>query len=138
MIAVDTSVVVAVFAPWHEHHDAARKSIGRRPYLPEHCGLEAYATLTRLPDPFRAPPDTVAAYLERRFGDRRLQAPASAVRSLPSLLAEFGILGGATYDALIAITAKATHASLKTLDRRAETVYRAFGIDYELVVPSRG
>lgn len=136
MIAADTSVVVAAFAPWHEHHEAARSALGRRPYIPEHCSLEAYATLTRLPDPFRAPPDTVAEYLERRFGDRRLRASAEAVLALPSQLAGFGLLGGATYDALVAVTAADSHASLKTLDRRAEPVYRAFGIDYELVVSS--
>ena len=136
MIAADTSVVVAAFAPWHEHHDAARESLGRRPYLPEHCAVEVYATLTRLPHPFRAPADTVAEYLERRFGDRRLQAPSPTVRLLPAQLAGLGILGGATYDALIAVTAQASNATLKTLDRRAEPVYRALGIRYELVVAS--
>lgn len=136
MIAVDTSVVVAAFASWHEHHDAARTALGRRPYLPEHCGLEAYATLTRLPDPFRAPPEIVAAYLERRFGDRRLRVPEAAVRTLPSQLAQLGVLGGAIYDALIAVTANASHATLRTLDRRAEPVYRAFGVDYRFVSAS--
>jgi predicted nucleic acid-binding protein len=136
VIAADTTVVVAAFAPWHEHHDAARAALGRRPYLPDHCALEAYATLTRLPDPFRAPADIVVEFLDRRFGRRRLEPTATAVRGLPARLAALGIVGGSTYDALVAVTAAAHDARLKTLDRRAEVVYQALGVDYELVSAS--
>lgn len=107
--------------------------MGSRPYLPQHCALEIYATLTRLPDPFRTTPETVAEYLGRRFRERRLVPPADELRRLPDRLAALGIIGGAVYDALVGVTAAASGATLKTLDRRAEAVYIALGVDYQLV-----
>jgi predicted nucleic acid-binding protein len=133
VIAVDTSVVVAAFAPWHEDHDAAMKSMGRRPHLPAQCGLESYATLTRLPEPFRAASAVVADYLIRRFAKRWLVPPAESLRGLPLTLAQVGILGGASYDGLVAFTAREHGATLHTLDRRAEVTYRALGVRYELL-----
>lgn len=136
MIAVDTSVAIAAFAPWHEYHEAARAALGRRPYLPDHCALEVYATLTRLADPFRAPPGTVAEFLKRRFGGRHLRLESENLHNLPAELAALGIIGGATYDALIAVTARSNGATLRTLDRRAEPIYRALGMEYEIVIPA--
>ena len=37
--------------------------------------------------------------------------------------------GGEVYDALIAMTAKSAGAVLLTRDRRAETTYRAIGVE---------
>jgi predicted nucleic acid-binding protein len=133
MIAVDTSVVVAAFAPWHEDHDAAMKLMRGRPHLPAHCGLETYVTLTRLPEPFRAAATVAADYLVRRFGRRWLVPPADSLRGLPVILAQAGILGGASYDGLVAFTVREHGATLHTLDRRAEATYRAVGVQYELI-----
>ncbi|MHB8464675.1 MAG: PIN domain-containing protein [Acidimicrobiales bacterium] len=137
MIAVDTSVVVAAFAPWHEDHDAAMKSMRRRPHLPAHCGLESYATLTRLPEPFRAAGGIVADYLARRFAKRWLVPPAESVRGLPAILTQAGILGGASYDGLVAFTAREHGATLHTLDRRAEATYRTLEVRYEFLRDDR-
>lgn len=49
MIAVDTSVVVAAFASWHEGHASAVSALARRPRLPTHVTVEAFSVLTRLP-----------------------------------------------------------------------------------------
>lgn len=49
MIALDSSVVIACFGSWHEHHLAARMTLEEDPRLPAHAGLEAYSVLTRLP-----------------------------------------------------------------------------------------
>ena len=133
MIAVDTSVVVAAFGAWHERHDVAREVLRLGAALPAHCGIEAYSTLTRLPDPFRAAPDVVAEYLERRFGDGWLEPDAARVRSLPATLADAGIVGGACYDAVVAITAMHHGLVLHTLDRRAERMYRRGGTDHRLL-----
>jgi predicted nucleic acid-binding protein len=133
VIAVDSSVVIAAFAPWHEDHDSAMESMRRRPHLPAHCGLECYATLTRLPEPFRAAGTVVADYLVRRFAKRWLVPPVEGLRGLPAILAQVGILGGATYDGLVAFTAKEHGATLHTLDRRAEATYRSLGVRYELL-----
>jgi uncharacterized protein with PIN domain len=50
-MAVDTSVVVAAFASWHEAHAAAARVVADRPDLVAPAALEAYAVLTRLPPP---------------------------------------------------------------------------------------
>lgn len=51
MTAVDTSLVVAAFASWHERHEAARRAMDGGVRLIEHCALETYSVLTRLPAP---------------------------------------------------------------------------------------
>lgn len=130
--AVDTSVAVAAFAPWHEAHKTALAA-ARGAYLPAHCAMETYSTLTRLPEPFRSPAEVVAQYLVRRFADRWLFLPGEALMALPSQLAELGILGGAVYDALVAATARHNDATLRTLDERAQRTYHALGADYEVV-----
>ena len=128
--AVDTSVAVAAFAPWHEHHQAALAA-ARDAHLPAHCGIETYSTLTRLPEPFRATGSVVAEYLRRRFADRWLFPSATMTRDLPSELAHLAIIGGASYDALIASTVRDNDALLKTIDRRAQPTYRALGVSFE-------
>ncbi len=130
--AVDTSVAVAAFAPWHDAHEVALEA-SRGAFLPAHCGMETYSTLTRLPEPFRAPAAVVTAYLRRRFGDRWLFLAGDEMLSLPALFAERSILGGAVYDALVATTVRHHGAVLRTLDIRAERTYRAIGTDYELL-----
>lgn len=127
MIAVDSSVVVAAFGAWHEHHAVAREALTGRPELPAHAALEAYSVLTRLPDPFRAHPVIVAEFLRRQFGTRRLALPARLHGTLPTRLAALDIAGGAVYDALIALTAKAAGAEIYSLDRRAKTTYDRCG-----------
>lgn len=65
MIALDSSVVIAGFGTWHEHHERAVEVLRRTPRLPAHAALEAYSVLTRLPDPFRAEPAELVTLDER-------------------------------------------------------------------------
>lgn len=123
MIAVDSSVVVAAFGAWHEHHLLAREALKSASALPAHAALEAYSVLTRLPDPFRADPAIVAEFLNRQFGTRRLTPPSRLYGLLPTKLAALGISGGAVYDALIALTAKSANAEIHSLDSRAKATY---------------
>jgi predicted nucleic acid-binding protein len=134
VIAVDTSVVVAAFGKWNPDHELARRALEQRCSIPAHCGVEAFSVLTRLPDPFRAPPEIAAAYLRRRFGSRWLAPKVATVRALPARLARMGIGGGPTYDALVAATANDHGARLLTLDARAERTYRLMGAEYEVLV----
>lgn len=133
MIALDTSVVVACFASWHEHHDRAVAMLDRRPELPGHVALEAYSVLTRLPDPFRAAPGIVAEFLTRTFARPRLVLDARAQATLPGRLAELGIAGGAVHDAHIAFTAESAGAELVTLDQRAFATYDRCGVRARLM-----
>jgi predicted nucleic acid-binding protein len=133
VIAVDTSVVVAAFASWHEGHRAALAILGRRPRLPGHAAIESFSVLTRLPSPHRVPPELVTAFLAARFPAPFLTLPAAGQRRLIRETAETKLAGGAIYDALIAATARHAGATLLSRDRRAAAIYARMGANFELV-----
>lgn len=133
-MAVDTSVVVAAFAAWHERHAEAVAALGARPRVAAHTLLESYSVLTRLPAPLRMPAATVRHFLGREFSDPvRLTLAPDQQRALVDRFAGLGIEGGAVYDALIAVTAGAADATLLTLDRRALAVYGRTGAEARLI-----
>lgn len=133
MIAVDTSLVVAGFASWHEAHEPARTVLSRRPRLPAHVAVESYSVLTRLPPPHRCEAEIVEEFLRRRFHEPPLTLPADAVISLLKQASANGIAGGSIYDALVGATARHAGARLLTRDRRAIPVYEIVGVRYEFV-----
>ena len=133
MIAVDTSVVVAAFASWHQAHRPALLALARDPRVPAHVLLETYSVLTRLPPPHRAPPGAVARFLRERFADAPLALPPRAHMELVVDLAGAGLAGGAVYDALVGACARHAGATLLTRDERAVPVYERVGVRYELV-----
>ena len=133
MKAADTSAVVAAFASWHEKHDAAREALAGSTRLIDHCALEAYSVLTRLPAPHRAPADLVRQYLGTQFSAPYLRLTAAAYRSFVLHLPEQGIAGGAAYDALVAATAAHAGADLVTCDGRAAPVYQRYGVRIILI-----
>ncbi len=94
MIAVDTSVVVAGFASWHEGHQSAAAALARKPRVPAHVLVEAHSVLTRLPPPHRAPADLVATFLSERFPEAPLVLPARAHLALVETSARTGLAGG--------------------------------------------
>lgn len=127
MKAADTSVVVAAFASWHEHHDAARRWLDGGLRLVEHCALETFSVLTRLPAPHRSPGAVVVDFIRVRFPDPYLRMNAAAYRRFVLELATHAVAGGASYDALVAATAVAAGAELVTCDRRAAGTYERYG-----------
>ena len=133
MIAVDTSVVVAGLASWHEAHSATRTALARQPRLPAHVALETYSVLTRLPPPHRFPPNLVGDLLAAHFPGAPLTLPGRQQASLIALAIESGVTGGAIYDALVAATAKHAGATLLTRDLRAIPIYERVGAVFELV-----
>ncbi len=133
MIAVDTSVAVAAFAPWHEGHASAVAALARRPAIPAHAAAETYSVLTRMPPPHRAPRDIVAEYLGRQYPPRtRLLPKPATMRDLPRIAAAAGIDGGSVYDALVGLTARDHGHTLVTRDLRALPTYEALGVAVEL------
>lgn len=128
MRAADTSFVVAAFASWHERHEAARHLLDEGVHLIEHCALETYSVLTRLPPPHRCPGAVVRDFLQSRFPDPYLRLSALAYRKFLLSLPQHGITGGSVYDALVAATAAEGHAELVTCDLRAGPVYESFGV----------
>ena len=133
MMAIDTSLVVAAFASWHEAHEAGLEALAKEPRIPSHVYLESYSVLTRLPPPHRASPEIVCEYLALRFPQEPLSLPPRAHRELLEIAARLGISGGSIYDAQIAFAAKLAGATLLTRDRRALATYGKIGVRHELV-----
>jgi predicted nucleic acid-binding protein len=125
--AVDTSVVVAAFASWHEHHEGARLALDDGARLIDYCALETYSVLTRLPAPHRSAGEIVRDFLRLRFSEPYLRLDARAYREFILSLPERGVTGGAAYDAVVAATAAAHSAELVSCDRRAVSTYERFG-----------
>jgi predicted nucleic acid-binding protein len=96
--------------------------------LIDHCALETYSVLTRLPPPHRSASEVVRDFLRMRFTEPYLRLDARAYREFVLELPERGITGGAAYDALVAATAVAHSADLITCDRRAAPTYEGFGV----------
>lgn len=128
MKAADTSVVVAAFASWHEHHEVARRAVDGGVRLIAHCALESYSVLTRLPAPHRSSSLVVREFLLARFPRGWLRLNARAYEGFVLALPDRGISGGSAYDALIAATAASFDADLATCDGRALPIYERYGV----------
>lgn len=135
MIAVDSSVAVAAFGEWHELNEAARAVLDDGAAIPDHALLETYSVLTAFPPPHRAPAGVVDRWLDSRFA-RILPPPTAAQqRALVRRLAAAGRVGGAIYDALVALTALRAGAALVTADRRAAALYTLVGVEVRQLAP---
>lgn len=75
----------------------------------------------------------VSEFLTSNFSEPFLALPEEAYRDLVSTLPGMGILGGAVYDALVAASSMAAGAKLLSLDRRAASIYRSIGAEFELL-----
>jgi predicted nucleic acid-binding protein len=130
---VDTSVAVALVVAGHEAHERTLGVLdGRGLGLAGHAWFETFSVLTRLPPPVRRHPEEVVGILADNFPHSRFLSEQAA-RDLTALLAEVDVSGGAVYDALVGHTAAAHGLPLATRDRRAVEVYRALGVDVELL-----
>ncbi len=133
MTLVDTSIVVAAFASWHESHGAADRVVDGNARLVAHCAVEAFSVLTRLPPPHRVAGHLVRDFLAARFPNPYVGLDAADYRGLIPRLVETGISGGAAYDALIAATARAADEILVSCDRRAAQTYERIGVAFHLI-----
>jgi predicted nucleic acid-binding protein len=131
--AADTSLVIAAFASWHESHEAARRALDSGLRLIEHCALETYSVLTRLPPPHRTSGEMVREFLTARFPEPWLRMNEQAYKDFILGLPGRGVTGGAAYDALVAATAAGCDAELVTCDRRALPVYERYGLRARLL-----
>lgn len=136
MTAVDSSLIVAGFASWHELHSQARQVLDEAPAVVGHALLEAYSVLTRLPAPHRAPAAVVREFLDVRFTAAPLVLGAGELRAFVLDLDRLRLSGGAVYDALIGRTAASRDVELVTLDHRALRIYDIVGCDAHLLGPS--
>lgn len=132
-LAVDTSVVVPLLVATHPLNDAMLAwAAGRSLALAGHAAAETYAVLTRLPADARLAPDDAVLLVEERF-TTTLALSASPDEGLPRRLARLGVVGGATYDAMVAMAALEHDAVLATRDARARDTYERVGARVLLV-----
>lgn len=134
MIAVDSSVAIAGFGDWHELNEQACSILDEGVAIPAHAMLETYSVLTGFPPPHRAAPRLVDSWLDDRFPVILPPPGVEEQRDLVRRLAEAGRMGGAVYDALVALTAKIAGAVLVTADTRAVAVYELVGVEIRRLV----
>jgi toxin FitB len=122
--------VLAALSAWHERHEAAAEALGDVTALPGHVMLEAFSVLTRLPGGLAVEPKVATDLLLRRFAAPPLLLDVDARAELLERLADAGVVGGASYDGLVALEAAAHGETLITLDERAQPTYRRLGAAY--------
>jgi predicted nucleic acid-binding protein len=115
----DTSVIVPAFIDTHPHHHASLKVFltadKKHDCCSAHSLAEVYSTLTRLPPSLRVSGDQAMFFLEDMA--RRLTFIALDSEEYWAMIADaaaLGVVGGLTYDALLARCA---------LKAKAETIY---------------
>ena len=133
MKAADTSLVVAAFASWHERHEGARRVLDGGLRLIEHCALETYSVLTRLPAPHRTAGAVVREFLQTRFPQPFLRLSAAEYKGFILGLPDHNVTGGTAYDALVAATAASCGADLVTCDQRAVPLYERYGVHTQVL-----
>lgn len=109
----DTNCMIAAVCAWHEHHLRAiaemeqRLSQGETLTVAAPALVEAYAVLTRLPPPYRLAPTDAHTLLEENFmrTARIIPLDKRAYLALLRRAPQDGIVGGRTYDAVIAACA---------------------------------
>ena len=137
-LAVDTSAAVALIMASHVANRAVRRHLrGRDLVLTQHSLAETYSVLTRLPGDARVAPADAVRLIEANFGPPALM-PATTAASVPNLLAQLNIGGGAVYDALVGLAAKSNSLPLATRDLRAAATYDALGVQVIEVIDDNG
>lgn len=125
--ALDTSCMVALVCTWHERHGDAVAAVesrldrGATVAVAAHALVETYAVLTRLPPPHRLAPADAWAVVQGNFVESAMVVTLSGRDHVALLgrLADSGIGGGRSYDAIIAACAvKANAVELLTFNPR--------------------
>lgn len=132
-LAFDTSAAVPLLLRSHAAHTAVVQFLGKQQaMLTAHSLAETYAVLTRLRGDARVAPDDAVRLLRANFAEVLVLKP-STMRTLPAVLAPLGIVGGAVYDGLVALTAKERKVPLLTRDARAVGTYAVIGAEVQTV-----
>lgn len=136
----DTSVLVATVCSWHEHHERTLAELARRERAAEelvlspHSLVEAYAVLTRFPAPHRLWSADAVALLESNWGGTpAVHLTADETWSTLRKAQRQGMIGGQTYDMLIAASAlKAGATAIVTWNERH---FASSAREIDIVVP---
>ncbi|MBS1673685.1 MAG: PIN domain-containing protein [Actinobacteria bacterium] len=132
-ILLDTSAALALLHDTHPAHESVlRITHGLTRGLAGHALVESYSVLTRMPGQARV--DRRQAYLmiQRAF-PASVTLPKDVALDAVAIFAEAGVAGGAVYDGLVGLAAKAAGITLLSCDRRAASTYAALGVDVRLI-----
>ena len=89
--------------------------------------------MTRLPGGLAVAPALASGVLARRFSESPLRLDDTQRHRVLETLADAGVFGGASYDGLVALEAKANGRTLLTLDERAQSTYRRLGVAFTVI-----
>ena len=112
-VGLDTSCLVALLTDNHIFHEPTRSECERLKrqsvlfVVPCHVLLECFSVLTRMPPPYRRPPEEAERLLQENFG-REVETPGVASNLAWTCVRELvaaGLGGGDIYDAVIARSA---------------------------------
>lgn len=130
---LDTSTAIALLSPDHPAHADVRRACARQTLgLAGHAIFETYSVLTRLPGAARRTRAAALRVIDTEFAASATLPPRIA-RDAISTFAREGIAGGAVYDGLVGLAAKAAGATLLSCDRRALPTYASLGVDVRLI-----
>ncbi len=141
-IALDSSYLIALLCDWHAQHQRTLRSYQDWQHrqaqfiLPVHAILECYSVLTRIPAPYRLPPDVAGQTMEDNFKRTALIAGLRAGGAWERIegLSRLGLGGGQVYDAVVAWCA--ADAGATVLLTWNEKHFRALGLaDLEIREP---
>lgn len=112
-VLLDTNCLVALASSEHEYHAATytdykrRRTLGHQFIVSAHGITEAYAVLTRLPQPHRLTPSAALEVLDRTWGKTETVAlTAGELWRLLRTCSAAAIGGGRIYDRVIAECAR--------------------------------
>ncbi|MDQ4215782.1 PIN domain-containing protein [Microbacterium sp. ASV81] len=132
-LLLDTSASLALLHdtnPAHEEVLAITHGLTRG--LAGHALFETYSVMTRLPGEARVDRGLARQLIARAFPASVALPPDIALDAV-TMLSEAGIAGGAVYDGLVGLAARAAGIPLLSCDRRAMPTYAALGVDVRLV-----
>lgn len=132
-LVLDTSAAVALLVEDNTAHAAVQGACaGAVLGLAGHASAETYSVLTRLPSPNRLSPPAAARAIRAAF-PHSISLSEEEAGTAVDVLADAGVSGGAVYDGLVALCARAAGVTLVTCDRRAMGTYAALGVDVHLI-----
>lgn len=130
---LDSSTAIALLSRDHPSHaEVKRACAGQRLGLAGHAVFETYSVLTRMPGAARRTRAAAQRYIDAEFAASVPLPPRVALDAI-STFARQGISGGAVYDGLVGLAARAAGIALISCDRRAASTYAALGVDVRLI-----
>ncbi|MFV0535628.1 MAG: PIN domain-containing protein [Cumulibacter sp.] len=130
---LDTSAALPLLSEDHVAHETVSNACrGLVLGLAGHALIETYSVLTRLPGGGRLSRTAAHRVIAHEF-PRSVGLDAALATNAVAVFANTGIAGGAVYDGLVALAARAAGIPLLTCDLRAIGTYSALGVEFELV-----